>query len=510
MCTYAMYDLDKCPVRVDTDIKDGNFYFSPVISRAIFMTKVMVPGFGGAYLFADNEDKGYEPDGIPRDFIFEAAKSRMNHVQKYMDQCRGEYGFSPAEAQSRLEKARGLLKEDPLSALREILWAGEEVVLTVSRNKIAARGHRDNFCLGACMKGFTDGGEEWKNAFVKPFAHGVIPLHWGCLEPKEGEDHYDLVYEMLDWCKAHHITVRGHALVWFCGFWEGQSWMKDWSHERVREHVVKRAERLMKARPNGFDFVDINEPLQNNPFNYTLEQFYGICRDVYDVVKQYSPKTKIMVNFCNEWQEKCSFDPNKFSECRKMRAESGLCELAPEREYEWSVDDFLRKCAEDGLLVDVLGMQCHDYPYELFGTMELLEFCHKKWNLPLHFTEVSAPSSMKQTPFSMRRRPVPVTAYWHRPWDEQLQAQWYRDFLTLFYSMDYVECSVQWSLSDRPTQWADYLEGHTNEMFRLQAYCYDGMLDYENRPKPVYYQLCQLAEDWGLNTSLKSEEMGHA
>lgn len=39
-----------------------------------------------------------------------------------------------------------------------------------------------------------------------------------------------------------------------------------------------------------------------------------------------------------------------------------------------------------------------------------------------------------------------------------------------------------------------------NEMFRLQAYCYDGLLDEENRPKPAYHTLCGLAEQWGLKT----------
>ncbi len=505
LCTFAMYNLEKRPVRVETIRRERDFCFPAVIPRAVFLTKVMIPGFGGAYLFADNGGMGYLPDDIPRDFLYEAAKTRLREVRDYMENFRQSFGYRPKEPADRLRAAEELLAAQGETApagkaLCEILKAGEAMVLLAAENKTAARGLRDNFCLGGCMKGFTDGGETWREAFVKPFGHGVIPLHWGCLEPVRGETHYDLVLAMLDWCKEHGITVRGHALVWFCCFWEGQSWMRDMTFPEVREHVVRRAEMLMRARPNGFDYVDINEPLQNNPYNFTLDQFFAICKDVYDVVKKWSPQTKIMVNLCNEWQEKCSFDPNKFEENVTARAAIGLPGFAPEMEYVWSVDDFLQKCREEGLVVDVLGLQMHDYPYELFGTMQLLEFWHQKWGLPIHLTEVSAPSSMEQTPYAMRRRPGPVTAYWHRPWDEWLQAQWYHDFVTLFYSLDYVECCVSWSLSDEPRQWADYLEGHVNEMFRLQAYCYDGLLDEENRPKPAYHTLCGLAEQWGLKT----------
>lgn len=503
LCTFAMYDRNLVPKRVET-LREGEvFAFPPAVEKAVFLAPVMVEGFGGAYLIADNEGKGYAPDGIERDFLYEGTKSRIKQVCDYGGKIRADWGFLPKETEKRVERAKELLSQNHKKALREILWAGEELVLFEARARIARRGRRDNFCFGGCMKGFTDGGAQWRETFGKVFGHGVIPLHWGCLEPEKGTDHYDLVYDMLDWCKSRGMTVRGHALVWFCGFWEGQSWMKDFTFAEVKEAVVRRAEKLMKARPNGFDYVDINEPLQNNPYNFTLEEFFDISKAVYKVVKKYSPKTKIMVNFCNEWQEKCSFDHNKFEENIRNRQKLGLPGYAPEREYIWSVDDFLEKCRKEGLKVDALGLQCHDFPYELFGMRTLLELWHRKWGLPIHLTEVSAPSSMKQTPFSMRGRPAPVKAYWHRPWDEQLQARWYLDFETLFYSLDYVECSVEWSLSDCPTQWADYLEGHVNEMFRLQAYCYDGLLDYTNRPKPAYEALRGLAAEWGLKTGEK-------
>ena len=77
LCTFAMYNLEKRPVRVETIRRERDFCFPAVIPRAVFLTKVMIPGFGGAYLFADNGGMGYLPDDIPRDFLYEAAKTRL-------------------------------------------------------------------------------------------------------------------------------------------------------------------------------------------------------------------------------------------------------------------------------------------------------------------------------------------------------------------------------------------------------------------------------------------------
>ena len=105
---------------------------------------------------------------------------------------------------------------------------------------------------------------------------------------------------------------------------------------------------------------------------------------------------------------------------------------------------------------------------------------------------------MELTPIRMGKRPVTIPLYWHKPWDQQVQAQWYRDFASLCYSTDFVESFVVWSLSDAPTQWATYIEGHPNEKFRLQAFSYDGLLDVDNNPKQAYHQLCELKEKWRL------------
>lgn len=509
--TYVMYDLERNPVK-EFGVHEGDIIsFKPVIEKAVFMSKVDVEGFGGAILFADNEEKGYAPSDEVRDFLREGTKSRLYRVWKYLGRFEKNHGFVPKEAKMLLEEAEELLdsgaKEDVKKALAKVLWAGEKAVLLESEIKIGKRGNRDDFAVIGCLKGFTDGGDYFKDCFKKVFQEAVIPTHWGCVEPYEGEKHYDVIFDMLDWCTRNQIPVRGHALVWFSDWWEGKNWMAKYGmedYEAFKKLVVERAEYILSNRPNAFTSVDFNEPLQSNPFNFTFDQHFQICREVYEVIRKYSPKTKLMINFYDEWQGNYGFDENSIPEVREWKKSYGLPDSVPNR-YCVSVPEFLDRCMEEGIKVDVIGLQFHDYPYDLFNTMELIEWWDQRYHLPIQLTEVSTPSSAGRTPFHMGNRPVPITRYWHRPWDERLQEEWYRQFSTYFYSTDCVTGVTCWSVSDEPTQWGEFLAGHPNEKFRLQAFDFDGILDYRNKPKPVFYALQEMAEKWNLGAAGKQD-----
>ncbi len=504
--TYVMYDLERNPVK-EFGVHEGDVIsFEAVLPRAVFMSKLDVPGFGSAVLFADNEEAGYEPSDTVRDFLLEGTKSRLHRVKKYLGRFEAKHGFVPAEPAWLLREAETLLREAAVeAALAKILWAGEKAVLLDSQIKIGKRGNRDDFSFVGCMKGFTDGGDHFKNCFLDVFGEAVIPTHWGCVEPYEGEQHYDVIFDMLDWCTEHHIPVRGHALVWFSDWWEGKNWMGRYGredYEGFKKLVVDRAKYILSSRPNAFTSVDFNEPLQSNPFNFTFDQHVEICKEVYEVIRTYSPNTKLMINFYDEWQGNYGFSENDIPAAREWKKSYGLPDSVPNR-YCVTVPMFLDRCKEEGIQVDVLGLQFHDGFYDLFDTMELIEWWSGRYHLPIQLTEVSTPSKTGKTAFHMGNRPVPLDKYWRRPWDERLQEEWYRDFATYFYSTDCVTGLTCWSISDAPTQWGEFLAGHPNEKFRLQAFDFDGILDVNNVPKPAYYALREMAEAWNLATGRK-------
>lgn len=508
--TYVLYDINRNPVKCFPKDTGDTYVFETDLKPAVFFTQFMVEGFGGTMIFADNEGKGYIPSETPLDMRRECIKSRLYSVERYAEKAEKTWGYIPKKVEKRLEKIRRFLGERTEAAeekaFAQLLWAGEEIVLFHAEHTIEKRGKRDNFTFGCCMKGFTDGGEPFRENFKKLFGQGTIPTHWGVFEPYRGEKHYDIMFDMLDFAAENGIDVRGHAIVWFCPWWEHENWMGSLSYEEIRKLEVERAELIFSSRPNAFECIDFNEPLQQNPYNFTMEQHFQIVKDVYDVVKKYSPKTRIMINFYDEWQNKYGMDVNHNPEFISFKKEYKL-PLSPPNEYCCSIPDFIDHCRKNGVNIDVLGLQFHDFPYELFNTMELLEWWHDRYGLPIQITEICTPSAMGKSPIRMGLRPSPANPnYWHAPWDEQIQAQWYRDFATLFYSLDYVEVMDVWSYSDAPTQWADYLEGHINEKFKLGAFAFDGMMDFENKPKQMYFQLRELVQKWELKDSDKEEQ----
>ena len=536
----VLYDVNRNPVKCFPKEQGDVWVFETELSRAVFYTQFLVKGFGGTMIFADNGGEGYPPSDTPLDLRRACIKSRLCSVERYAAMAKKEWGYLPKRTTERLTAVRRFLKttgEDykregaggfsaakagdagrassvsrdteadagvgpgaqssaaaEEAAFADLLWAGEELVLFHANHTIERRGKRDHFTFGCCLKGFTDGGEPFRENFKELFGQGTIPTHWGVFEPYRGETHYDVMFDMLDWCTENGIAVRGHALVWFCPWWEHENWMGTLSYEEIRRLEIERAELIFGARPNAFECIDFNEPLQQNPYNFTMEEHFQIVKDVYDVVKRLSPKTRIMINFYDEWQNKYGMDVNRNEDFIAFKKQYKL-PLSPPNEYCCSIPEFIDYCMEHGMQIDALGLQFHDFPYELFNTMELLTWWHERYHLPIQLTEICTPSAMGKSPIRMGLRPSPANPnYWHAPWDPQIQAQWYRDFATLFYSLDYVEVMNVWSYSDAPTQWADYLEGHINEKFKLGAFAFDGMMDFDDRPKPMYYQLKELKE----------------
>lgn len=499
---FVLLDTERNPQRVFGRDQGDTYEFETDLPRAFFCSKLMVEGFGGAIVFADNNERGYEPADTPLDFWREGCESHLGRVRRHGETVREKWGFLPKQAEDRLEQARMLLATgvdaDVERALCEALWAGEEIVLFDSENTIAKCGPRESFAFGCCLKGFTDGGDFFKEHYRKLFRHATIPFHWGIWEPYRGETHYELMDDMLEWAGQNGIPVRGHALVWFSCWWEKENWMGELDFAEIHRLEVARAEMLFSRYPNVYESIDFNEPLITNPFNWTFDEFFTIVKDVYDVVKRLSPKTRIMVNTCDEWQLNYGLDMNNIPRQVAWRRRYKLPDVTP-NDYCGTVPMFIDRCLEAGMEIDLIGLQFNIQPYDLFTSYELLEWWHNRYGLPVHITETSAPSAMGRAPIRMGLRPAPASEmYWHAPWTQAIQARWYREFGALFHATGYVEVFNVWSFSDAPTQWADYLEGHINEKFKLNAWAFDGMMDYDNQPKQMYHALEEMTEDWQL------------
>ena len=343
MNAFVLYDTQRLPQKSFQKIEGDIVSFDSPLERGVFMTKLFVPGFGGATLFADNGGEGYPASSVPLDFYYEAARSRMLAVCKYSEKVEKDWGFLPKKAMDKMAKVAALLEGGPVSeeksleALKEVLWAGEEIVLFDSQNKIAKRGIRKDFLLGISTKGVTSTNETWRKYFSELFNYCCVPLHWGIVEPFPNEKHYEVIDEMVKWPHSQGMKVRGHALVWFCILWEHQNWMRKLSFPELKAKVLERVEFLMKEYKDYFSFVDFNEVMQNAGLSLTFDQHFEIVKEAYQIVRKYSPDCTVMLNFFDEWQEGYGIDP------QRLRQEKIDKKLIPS-DHDWDVRvyDYLR------------------------------------------------------------------------------------------------------------------------------------------------------------------------
>lgn len=498
---YVVYDMQKLPQKYTWRIDDDLIHITYGQAPVQFLTKMMVPGFGGAYLFADNCAKGYTPADCPIDFDYEAAKSRLFHLEAYCAQTASEFGFIPAETRERIETAKALLTDTPrseqtsLRALCELLWAGEAVVLFRARNTIAKNGVRKDFLLSCSTKGLTDADQTFKNQFSALFNAVCVPTHWGVLEPNRGETHYDVLREMMIWCKNHRMNIRMHALVWFCNLWERQSWQYDLPYDEIYRLCLERVEYLMREFGDYINWVDFNEPMQADGLGMTFDQHFAIVRAAYDIVKRVKPDCQVMINFYDEWQEQYSLCGNQDRSDHQFNGRG-----VSENEWSVTVYDYVDRCLASGMQIDALGFQFHDHPYDLFGTYELVQQWYGRYHLPIQVTEPEVPSGVGRPLTRIGTRPIaPPDLYWHRPWDEETQAEWFEKFFLLFYSMKEVTAFGAFAFCEAPTQWATYVEGKgIAEMFKVNAVAYSCLLDENFRAKPAYARLRRLADELGI------------
>lgn len=113
---------------------------------------------------------------------------------------------------------------------------------------------------------------------------------------------------------------------------------------------------------------------------------------------------------------------------------------------------------------------------DMFTISELLDK-YARFNKPIHISEFAVPSKNVNDEKAMIKG-VSEADCWHKPWDEDVQADWVEQFYTIAFSKPYVE-SITW--------------------FELADYCFvpwGGLLHEDMSPKQSYHRLKRLLDSW--------------
>jgi hypothetical protein len=286
--------------------------------------------------------------------------------------------------------------------------------------------------------------------FKEVFNYSVIGFSgkWVTIEPKEGERHYEDLDGYVDWCTKNGIRIEYHFVTGY-----EPEWMKTKSPAEQQEAVVRHAKALIERYGDRIDtWQVINE-----------RRLQHAAPVVFEIFRKRLPGAKLGVSHC------ARFYAERSGERRWTDLMRG-----------W---DSAEQLTREGATVDYFGVHAH----RPFGT----------WWDPRTMYEVLDAYAAKGV-----RVHITETGISHRgkiegsvlsgEWNETLQAEYLRRFLSVCYSHPNVDVVNFWGFG--PKTWQKDI----------------GLLDENYAPRPAFDVLKRLVQEtWKTKTEARSDRNGH-
>ena len=305
--------------------------------------------------------------------------------------------------------------------------------------------------------------QRFTELFTNLFNYTMVPFHWKWYEPQRGQYKEPYTGNLVRWASENGLKKKLHALIWheLC-----PDWVTD---ETVQDEYVRRISHLMQTYGNDFDFFDLaNETTVNDRFDNPVSRWVKrigpveMMRFGTKLVRAFKPDATLLYGDWNVHKE----------------------------EYF----DFLKTLREEGVDIDVIGMQSH-MQRDLWSEEETMRVIERAatYGFPIHFPECSICSG---TPIDELRYDSDGTV--NRFFENEEWAQWQADFASDFYTLVFSEPAVE-ALS-----WFDFTDHRW-----LGAP--GGVIDDDMNPKPVYRALYDLIHrQWHTDADLRTGSEGLA
>lgn len=452
-----------------------------------------VEGFGSGYITADNGGAFYTlpPTGETRELNlnFELAKSRVFRNRSRMakhQRANGEGQWQPSrELKGLLAISEGYFEdaekingdeerraELAQKALFYALLAGEKMELEKAQHDIQLRGYRQGFYIGCDTKSFFLMDQDTVlDRFLELFNYATITYYWQVrwnqdFEPSRGEKQFGLRDAVYNELKKHGITVEGRPL-----FWPHKSvtpdWLRQLSYDDLLRYVEQHVREVVGHYGDGMYAWEVVNEFHDwaNETNLSPDQTIEVTRLACDVARDTAPSVHRLINNC------CPF-----AEYVQMGEHSGGAAKYPQR-TPW---EFMRDLRDARVDFTITGVQMY-FPYrDLQDTILHIER-FEEFGRPVQLTEVGASSGPSRRSVVLDTLEISSEPYlWHRPWDEELQADWLEGLYTLGYSKPWIEA----------INWYDFDDDH--------AFIKNGGLIKSplGEPKAAFHRLKRLQNEW--------------
>jgi GH35 family endo-1,4-beta-xylanase len=460
-----------------------------------------VEGFGNVWLEADNAGRLFGGDDFsrtvgPLNLNVEFARTRVHRNEERMAACR-QGGTSFSKEVIGLQNLAAELLED--AARREgsdaagyadkslfySLWAGEKTELEKARQDIERSKRVDEFFFGcetrqyvwAKSKTMTERFEELFN--YATVTHYLDDSWYEVFEPREGVHRWGIKDNIVDWLEESDITIEGRPLLWF-----HPSVMPDWletkNFDQVKDYVERHVEAVVGHYGNRINHWEVVNEYHDwaNVHNHTPDQITDIVRLACERTREVNPDVVRIINNCCPFAGYAAYG----------RSASGPVDRALR-----SPRKFVADLMEAEVPFEVVGVQMY-FPQRSLSDIVRLVDRFEEFGKPVHITEIGASSGLTRQDIISEGRDVPGAPYdWHRPWDEDLQADWLEETFTIFYSKPYIH-GISWY------DFADFRTFIPN----------GGLVKVDGTRKRSFERLRDLLASWGRLPKRSPAAAGHS
>ncbi len=343
--------------------------------------------------------------------------------------------------------------------------------LTNVRVTVEQTGHEFLFGANIFMLGGFKTPEQnrrYEQVFTELFNFATVPFYWKALEPEPGHPRFAAsskpVYRrpppdaVVEFCRQHGITMKGHPLVWDNPTWNYPDWLPN-DRREVERLIDRHIERIARRYRDTIPYWDVvNEALRHDlsvllPKDYVFRSFRMADR-------VFPPASTLLINEASHvWFN--------------FHGESSP--------YYLLIQSLLSR----GTRLDAIGIQCH-----FFGEGRYQGVLAGKLMAPLHILKVLDLYAEFGLPLQISEITIPTI-----PNDlsgEQVQAEVTRNLYRLWFSHPAVNAITWWNVVDgTAAPGEDKWRG--------------GLLRADLSPKPSFKVLDELINhEWRTRTELSS------
>ena len=482
-----------------------------------FFVQWPVPDFGNVVLMGDNGGEGYAAGaqgGTVLNLSYELARTQVARLHANLSDYQAAGYDLPPTVAAELAAAESLLAQAAAQAGAEqaalsnqatgvALWALEELEQARAEQDIpryrtgtltiTVLDSAGNPLPGATVT-YTQTSHDFlfgvfsslENTGVKGYElmreagvnYVTAGFYWIETEPEQDEiswDYIDHQIGVLD-LAGMGFTLKAHALLALWDFGT-PDYLRAMSFDDFDREVYEHVSALVERYRDQIDIWNvINEAHgRGAALDFSREEITALTTTGIRAIREHDPDARIIVNNSFDW----------YGESRGMT----FLMTGETDDFTLSVPAYLDQLAADGVDFDIIGQQLYDGGYvSIFADWGLGDpMGVNTWDLahisalldrlgeygqPVHVTEQSVPSTWDPDWAQYG------AGWWHRPWDEETQAEFLRDFYTIAFSKEHVEAITWWDINDNSFIFTG------------------GLLDAENNPKPAYFALRDLIASW--------------